>query len=435
MRRGRLSILGLLLLAACGSSRPDSPPENHVCHLQDFMVPDTARSLDVYRSHIEGAVPGRNGRVAVNMLSLSAGGEFGSYGAGFLQGWGEAGPAARPAARNDIQIVTGVSTGALMSTHAFVGGMDDTLVDFYTHLSDAQVYTQRSLSLLWANSLFNASGKQKLLRDNITSELIDKVAAQPDSRALFIGLTNLDSGRFVKIDMKKLARGDKTGAFASRAQRDDCYRAVIDGATAIEVAFPPVFIDGQMYGDGGVRQHVFLVSPKRVLPRGVDIHKITVNMIMLIHGDLGVSDETPGVNNAKGVKNGVTDVALRAASIFTDQVLKASIRIANAIAVDPASVLGSGAHSLPTFKPYYAAARDAACRCRQLPEVQKCLAPSSAGADIFCQPYMKCLADKGRADGKSYASTGTWQKFESIPLDSEPVCPGLPPAPRLRPHY
>jgi hypothetical protein len=65
----------------------------------------------------------------------------------------------------------------------------------------------------------------------------------------------------------------------ARAQRDDCYRAVIDGATAIEVAFPPVFIDGEMYGDGGVRQHVFLVSPKNALPPDTDMSNVTLRMI------------------------------------------------------------------------------------------------------------------------------------------------------------
>ena len=277
--------------------------------------------------------------------------------------------------------------------------------------------------------------KKKLLEDNVTSDLIDKVAAQPNTRALFIGLTNLDSGRFVKIDMKKIANGVKTGRFSSKTQRDDCYRAVIDGATAIEVAFSPAFIDGEMYGDGGVRQHVFLVSPKRVLPRGVDMHKVTLRMIMLIHGDLGVPDQTPGVEGATGVKNGVVYVAQRAASIFTDQVLKSSIRIANAIAVDPAAALGEGAKDLPKFDPFYAAASKAACDCRQLPEVRPCVETSSAGADIFCQPYMKCLADKGRVDGMSYAKTGNWEKFEIVPLGSEPVCPGAPRVSGQRPRF
>ena len=435
MRRGLHSILWLLLLSACGSPRPDSPPENHVCGLSNFVIGNTLERVNEIRLRQEEAHP-PSGRTEVNVLELSAGGEFGSYGSGFLVGWGSVTSNPRPVARDNIQIVTGVSTGALMATYAFLGRKDEELKQFYLNLSDAQIYTQRSLSLLWASSLFDASGKQALLKKNITTEIIDEVATHRGTRTLFIGLANLDSGRFVKVDMTKLANGFTDGKFASLAQRDDCYRAVIDGATAIEVAFPPVFIDGEMYGDGGVRQHLFLVSPKNVLPPGVDMSKVSLRTIMLIHGDLGVEDETPGVGGATGVKNGVAYVAERAADIFTDQVLKASIRLANAIAREPGVVMGEYAKKLPKFETFYASASGAACECRKREEVKaKCLATSSGGADIFCQPYMQCLEQMGEEDGRRYASTGQWQAFDNLPLSSEPVCAGAPRVPRLQPHF
>ncbi|MFN0137851.1 MAG: patatin-like phospholipase family protein, partial [Phycisphaerae bacterium] len=51
----------------------------------------------------------------VNVLSLSGGGANGAFGAGLLCGWTEAGT------RPKFMLVTGISTGALLSTFAFLG--------------------------------------------------------------------------------------------------------------------------------------------------------------------------------------------------------------------------------------------------------------------------------------------------------------------------
>ena len=50
-------------------------------------------------------------------------------------------------------------------------------------------------------------------------------------------------------------------------------------------------------------------------PRGVDLSNVTLRMIALIHGDLGVADETPGKDGATGVQNGVLYIAQRAAKM------------------------------------------------------------------------------------------------------------------------
>ena len=98
-------------------------------------------------------------------------------------------------------------------------------------------------------------------------------------------------------------------------------------------------------------------------------------------------------------------VAQRSASIFTDQVLKASIRLANAIAREPDAVMGEHAGKLPKFETFYASASHAACECRKLPEVASQCTPSTA--DIFCQPYMRCLEQKGIfATGAYVSDTG-----------------------------
>jgi predicted acylesterase/phospholipase RssA len=65
-----------------------------------------------------------------NYLVISGGGGDGAYGAGLLTGWTEAGT------RPEFQIVTGISTGALIAPFAFLGPeYDPVLREVYTQFS------------------------------------------------------------------------------------------------------------------------------------------------------------------------------------------------------------------------------------------------------------------------------------------------------------
>src|ERR1700750_1846627 len=56
----------------------------------------------------------------VDILIISGGGDWGAFGTGFLKGWGKI-PKSDPMARPDFDIVTGVSTGALIAPFAYIG--------------------------------------------------------------------------------------------------------------------------------------------------------------------------------------------------------------------------------------------------------------------------------------------------------------------------
>jgi hypothetical protein len=76
---------------------------------------------------------------ALNILSLSGGGQNGAFGAGFLIGWRESGR--RPV----FDVVGGVSTGALLATHALLGtpADDATLEELYTGITKQDIYADR----------------------------------------------------------------------------------------------------------------------------------------------------------------------------------------------------------------------------------------------------------------------------------------------------
>ena len=60
----------------------------------------------------------RSPQATIDFLILSGGGDWGAFGAGVLKGWGRVtGEMARP----QFDVVTGVSTGALIAPFAFLG--------------------------------------------------------------------------------------------------------------------------------------------------------------------------------------------------------------------------------------------------------------------------------------------------------------------------
>jgi hypothetical protein len=91
--------------------------------------------LSVLKTQLANLGPLLTGQ-PISMLALSGGGEHGAYGAGLLCGWSEGGH------RPTFDIVTGVSTGALMSPFAFLGSKyDDRLKALYTQMTFHSVFS------------------------------------------------------------------------------------------------------------------------------------------------------------------------------------------------------------------------------------------------------------------------------------------------------
>jgi len=392
-------------LSACGSMRPSDPPDALSCDIGRFSVDDIFSDRQIYLTP-PGFDPTKEVERSFNVLSLSAGGQFGAYGAGFLYGWSKVGDQAIPGARNDIQVVTGVSTGAILATHAFLN-RDKEIENKYREIYGEKIFRHRVLpEYLWSNSLFDTAGKDRLIQKNLKSEVIDDVAKQyGQGRYLYIGIVNLDSGKFHRIDMVKLAHD-----LQPKERRDLCYRAIIGASSAIPVAFPPKFIDGDMWVDGGARRHLFITQP----PDDVIDPGVTRRLYSLVHGDLSLQKDN--------VKNGVLQIAGRTSEVFIDQGMKDSIRLQDQLAAECPKGTDCRDSGRRLFTTYYAAAASAADLCEtKLHECTKNDAPTSD--DMFCKPFMNCLADQGEKDGEAFANgTKAWLTLDDLCLGSDPEC-------------
>lgn len=364
-----------ILLPACGTTRPPEPRGALQCGLErnGLLVSNIAEGW----ARSEYSIKSRDGSdPSFNVLALSAGGEFGAYGAGFLYGWGQV-PNAHPIGRSDIHVVTGVSTGAILATHAFLE--EDLYVKkLYENLSAHAIYRERwRFELLWANSVLDTARKDELIEERLGAEVIQLVADNKAGRFLYIGMVDFDSGRFLIVDMVKLARTLKSPL------REQCYQAVIGASSAIPIAFAPKFIDGMMLVDGAARRHLFIGGR---LPGEAMKPNVKRRLFALVHGDLnvGCDDKTP---------NGLIGIVERTAEVATDQALKNSIFEMERLA---ATRVAGGEDRL--FATYYASAAGAAFRCRR-EQLEKCPDPDGS----FCNAFMKCLSREGAEEGEGVA--------------------------------
>ena len=205
-------------------------------------------------------VAATSGKKEFNVLVLSGGGAYGAYSAGVLAGWTESGT------RPDFDVVTGVSTGALVATLAFLGPeWDPALKRFYTSVTDKDVFVRNSyLAALFSDSFRNSEPLANLIQWIVDERILAAIAAEhAKGRRLYVGTTHLDARRLVVWDM---------GEIASRGRPEDLtlFRKVLLASASIPGFFPPVpinvEIDGkpaeELHVDGGVTASLFFRSPQ-----------------------------------------------------------------------------------------------------------------------------------------------------------------------------
>ena len=187
-----------------------------------------------------------------HVLALSAGGQWGAYGAGVLAGL---------AAANDVpdfSLVTGISTGAMLAPLLFMGEYAEAR-DLYTNLTEADIYRMRSVGeLLIANSLVDTTPLRAKVAAIINQDFVDRLAHENTERhrVLAVQSVDLDAGpRSSSISPPSRPVGIIPAAMPCR--RADCILHAVMAAAAIPVSVSPEFINGDMYVDGGLRQHAF----------------------------------------------------------------------------------------------------------------------------------------------------------------------------------
>ena len=214
--------LNLLLLTACSSTGKITATnnENILLNSQYNITMSSSEALK------RGIITKKDKQQTV--LLISGGGGYGAYGAGVLNAWHEEN-------MPKFDIVTGISTGALLATSAFIN--DDKSI-----LAAKKAYTSTGRGdlisikwfLFWRNSLSTATPLENIIKNSITHDMIDKVGAEyRKGRRLFVATTELNSNKLTIWDMGKVAN-------LSQDIRYNAYYKILLASSSVPGFFPPV---------------------------------------------------------------------------------------------------------------------------------------------------------------------------------------------------
>src|SRR5687767_599610 len=191
-----------------------------------------------------------------DVLVISGGGAQGAFAAGLLRGWSETGT------RPTFRLVTGMSVGAVIAPFAFLGpAYDEQLTELATNISDEKVYRRKELlGSLSSDSVTNTAPLVRFLRHYYDQDVLNAIAAEhAKGRRLYVGTTNLDSGRPVIWDLGAIAASGSPHALKR-------FQQVIFASASIPVVFKPAYIPveargkryDEMHVDGGVTAQLML---------------------------------------------------------------------------------------------------------------------------------------------------------------------------------
>ncbi|HEV2561457.1 MAG TPA: patatin-like phospholipase family protein [Rhizomicrobium sp.] len=368
-----LRALAVLIAAFALTACVDARPNDDICTASSEGTPSA------YGASVASALQEkwRNAktRERVSILVLSGGGAWGAYGAGFLNGW-SARPASLGGTRPVFDVVTGVSTGAVIGTFALLGpDYDSTLEQAYRGRGSHDLFESRSyLSLPFWNSFNDPKPIEQGLTQTLNDETIARLKdAYLHSRSLWAGAVNFDSGHFTEFDLTALAAG---------MPPDQARKAIIDrlmAASAVPGFFPPRFIDHCMYMDGGVRENLFISQIGQAIKEAMGpkaAHaSAQVDIYAIVNGNMSPSPRRTG--------DTLIDIGIRGFELASDQIQLASMREI----YDYAKANG--------FHLYWTSADDVVIHDGDKVVEGRCSAPRGM-KDQFDGPFTACLFDKAK---------------------------------------
>ncbi len=194
-----------------------------------------------------------------NILSLSGGGAHGAFQAGVLKRLHEEG--------KTWDIVTGISAGSINGIG--LGMFNKTQQNKGIKLLEAMwknITTPDVYRWNW-NPVYDQSLLDNSPLNNTMFNIINKYGGKA-RRNIILGSVNLNTGLLRLFDQ---------GEFSSAART----ARIVMASSAIPVAFPPVFLDGHYYVDGGTFSNE-LIHPaiKYCLSKGYDKSNISIDIII-----------------------------------------------------------------------------------------------------------------------------------------------------------
>lgn len=275
-----------------------------------------------------------------SMLFLSGGSQEGAFGAGVLVEWNfrmggaenardaahvPPGTEPNPGRLPNFRVVTGISTGAILATPAFINRIgllvdhdppvagDPAAHNGYSIRREDELLRPIAGSVASGFNLHSAIStvrrgavadlrplRDMLLRELGPDELIAVARGHAANRLLLAGVVDVDSGQAVALDLTEMASrfaAARSAGDAVAANRfHNCYVDAVVASSSAPLAALPVFIDNRMYVDGGARFGLFSDEIDRVIDErakdpstpeaAVERRLAGANVYAIVNGDL-----------------------------------------------------------------------------------------------------------------------------------------------------
>jgi hypothetical protein len=256
---------------------------------------------------LDNASPTADSGRSESMLFLSGGSQNGAFGAGYLQGWREARRQLGRPGLPSFKVVTGISTGAILSTWAFIddparpatryrASDEREILEPFVRGGAGKLATVKALARRGA--LGDLIPLRASLRNELTDAVLRKVAdgEEFEGRKLYIGAVDVDRGQAVIFDMTEMAsRYFRPSHATQRSLIRDCYVEAIIASSAVPMAALPVFIDNRMYIDGGARFGLFSGEiGEAIRQQAAAVRQLGIaapRYYAIVNGDLSVSEQ------------------------------------------------------------------------------------------------------------------------------------------------
>jgi hypothetical protein len=368
--------IAALCLAACAGSRP----ENATCPaVKTGLEPGFAEQL-TNMMNAKWNLPKGQPRSHVSILLLSGGGAWGAYGAGYVEGWSQR-AATLHEPRPQFDVVTGVSTGAIIAPFAMLGpDYDPVLEKNYRGVSSSDLFSMRPIfTLPFWNSLNRPSELKEKLKAAFDDATLAKLsAAAMEGRSAWVGAVNFDTGEFSEFDLTGYAR-----TMPPASARTAIVNRIM-AASAIPVFLPPSFIGGCMYLDGGVRENLFIAQIAQSIEKSLAGWRANgeanVDLYAVINGPVKPMKYL--------VDNSLVAIGTRGFDLGAEQIQLASLREV----YDFARKNG--------FTLHWTSADDVVSEPNVSPGPGMCM-PPKATTDGFDAAFTACLFDAGRRKAMS----------------------------------
>lgn len=376
--------------------------------------------------------------VSPSVLVLSGGSQQGAFGAGFIKQWAVGRTAQGKAGLPRFRMVTGISTGSLQSTFAFLDRpqvlLDEYMIESEDQLLEVLVNGKlddkpfaAASSLARKGTLSRLTPLRTRLRALITPDVLRAVATEAgEGRSLLVGAVEMDTGEAAIFDLTKAAQlyvGVPEGhptlpASAPMPFMRDCYVEALMASSSVPMQADPVFIAGRMYIDGGARFGVLVDLTAEAfhaaMAKSGAAESGPRNLYLLVNATLEVPelcslrkceasvgvDGTPPPERPPHGKWNFVQLAQRSVSVMINQAYRSSVFIADGqykeqefttrfVRLDPAHLnfatpITFGGTTLP------------AKTCRQWRSEDE---TASQPLEFFPR-YMHCLASYGAQDAK-----------------------------------